>query len=136
MSLEQARKLANLPYGGGELKISLPSNYTEDAEFAKARRVAESKGWVIEIQTHEAEASEASTFSLRRIWVKRSQHEYGTYVAQDGTRWNVEWCVDIIGADPQERGYEMYRSVDAAVDYWGLSLWIDPEAETELQIEE
>lgn len=121
MTLSQARKLANLPDGGGTLKISLPSNYTEDESVSKALQAAEAKGWIIEIQTHEAEASEASTFALRRIWVKRTQHEHGMYVAQDGTRWNVEWCVDIIGADPQERGYELFRSVDAAVDYWELT---------------
>jgi hypothetical protein len=50
-------------------------------------------------------------------------------VASDGTRWLVEWCVDVIGADPESLGYERYRSVDAAVAYWELTPYVDPNAE-------
>lgn len=132
MTMAQARKLSKLPSTGGTLKISLPSNYAEDEGVVNALATAQERGWVITIQTYEAEAGAASTFALRRIWVRKTQDEQGRYVASDGTRWQVDWCVDVVGADPQELGYEPFRSVESAVEYWGLMPWVDPEAEEEL----
>lgn len=129
MTLEQARKLGKLPEGGGTLTISLPSNWQEDAGVVDALATAEAKGWVFTYQTYEAEAGAASTFALRRIWVRKTQDDGGGYVAADGSRWLVEWCAGMIGADPQEYGYEPYRSVDAAVAYWGLEPYVYPEEE-------
>lgn len=130
MNIAQARKLGKLPAGGGTLRVSLPSNWQEDEGVLNARAEAEAKGWKITVQTYAAEAGATATFALRRIWVRKTQDEYGSYVAADGSRWRVDWCVDVWGADPQELGYEPYRSVDAAVAYWELSPWVDPEAET------
>ena len=132
MTLSQARKLSNLPKNGGSLRVSLPSNYAEDEGVVSALATAQENGWVITIQTYEAEAGAASTFALRRIWVRSMKDEQGSYVDSDGTRWQVEWCVDIVGADPEQEGYEPFRSVDVAVNYWGLTPWVDPEAEQEL----
>lgn len=134
-TLPQARKLGKLPAGGGTLTVSLPSNYTEDEGVLNARAEAEAKGWQITVQTYEAEAGAISTFALRRIWVRKTPNEYGSYVGTDGSRWSVEWCVDVWGADPQELGYEPYRSVDSAVAYWELEPWVDPEAEQMMQEE-
>lgn len=132
MTLEQARKLSKLPKTGGSLTVSLPSNYAEDEGVVNALATAQENGWVITIQTYEAETGAASTFALRRIWVRKCEDEQGSYVDTDGFRWQVEWCVDVVGADPQELGYEPFRSVDVAVNYWNLQPWVDPEAEEEL----
>ena len=128
MTLAQARKLGKLPAGGGTLTVSLPSNYGEDESFANAKAEAEAKGWEITIRIYEA-TSGVSTFALRRIWVRKTQAAGGEYVAADGSRWHVDWCVEIVGADPLERGYEPFRSVDAAVAYWELTPYVHPEEE-------
>jgi hypothetical protein len=129
MTLAQARKLGKLPEGGGTLTVSLPSNWQEDEGVVNALATAEAKGWVFTYQTYEAEAGAASTFALRRIWVRKTQSEHGGYVSADGSRWLVEWCAGMIGADPQEHGYEPYRSVDAAVAYWELQPYGNNEEE-------
>lgn len=129
LTLAQARKLGKLPAGGGSLTVSLPSNWQEDEGVLNARAEAEAKGWQITVRTYEAEAGAAATFALRRIWVRKAQDEYGSYVAADGSRWSVDWCVDIWGADPQELGYEPFRSVDAAVAYWELEPYVSTEDE-------
>ena len=125
----QARNLRKLPEGGGELTISLPSNWQEDTAVVDALAAAESKGWVLTIQTYEAEAGAVSTFALRRIWVRKRAEQNGSYVATDGTRWQVEWCATMVGGDPQEHGYEPFRSVEAAAEYWELQPYVYPEQE-------
>lgn len=128
-TLKQARQLSKLPAGGGELTISLPSNWQEDAAVVDALATAEGNGWVLPIQTYEAEAGAVSTFALRRIWVRKRAEQNGTYVAADGARWQVEWCATMVGGDPQEHGYEPFRSVEAAAVYWELLPYVYPEAE-------
>jgi hypothetical protein len=136
LTLSQALKLSDLPAGGGTLTVSLPTGYDSDPGVTSALAKAEANGWVITIQTYtpEAEAA-ASTFALRRVWVRKNENEQGSYVDSAGTRWQVDWCVDIIGADPEQEGYEMFRSVEAATEYWGLTLYVDPEAEEEFSQE-
>lgn len=118
MTLAQARNLGKLP-AGTILTISLPVGYDSDEGVVNALTQAEGKGCVLTVQTYES-ASAVSTFALRRVWVRRVQDENGSYVAADGSRWQIEWCVDVIGADPESLSYERYRSVDAATEYWGL----------------
>ena len=132
MDMKQARQLGKLPTGGGSLTVSLPSNYQEDEGVVNALAMAQENGWKITIQTYEAESGAASTFALRRVWVRKTQDEQGSYVDSDGFRWQVEWCVDVVGSSPEAEGYEPFRSVDVAVNYWGLTAWVDPEAEEEL----
>lgn len=129
LTLAQARKLGKLPAGGGTLTVSLPSNWQEDEGVQNAKSEADAKGWQITVRTYEAEAGAAATFALRRIWVRKTQDEYGSYIAADGSRWSVDWCVDIWGADPQELGYEPFRSIDAALAYWELEPYVYPEEE-------
>jgi hypothetical protein len=129
MTLEQARKLSKLPKFGGTLTVSLPSNYLEDEGVVNALATAQENGWVITIQTYEAEAGAASTFALRRVWVRKRTDECGTYVDTDGFRWQVDWCVDVVGSSPEAEGYEPFRRVDVAINYWGLTPWVDPEQE-------
>lgn len=134
-TLAQARKLGkHLPEGGGSLTISLPTGYEQDSAVAESLEAARAKGWTLAVQTYEAEAA-AATFGMRRIWVRRTQDEHGAYIDADGVRWAVDWCVDMLtpdGSTPDAHGYELYRSTEAAVAYWELQTWVDPEAEREL----
>ena len=135
MNNEQARKLGRLPAGGGTLKVSLPSNYLEDEGVTNAIANANAKDWNIEVaSTFEADGA-STTFALRRIWVRKTLDERGNYIDSDGVRWQVESCVAMYNADgsePDAHGYEPFRSVEAAVNYWGLTAWVDPDAEEEL----
>ncbi len=140
-TLPQARKLSKLPATGGTLTISLPEGYESDEGVVNALETARANGWTLTIQTYTPEnATEgASTFALRRIWVRRQQDENGTYVDADGTRWVVDWCVDMLtpdGSTPDAHGYELFRSQEAAVAYWGLTPYVDPEAENLLTNQE
>ena len=131
-TLEQARKLGKLP-AGTNLTISLPKGWQDDEGVAEAKAQAEANGCVLPVQEYTAQASAATTYSLRRIWVRKTQADYGSYVDADGTRWLVEWCVDVIGADPETLGYERFRSVEAAVEYWELTQYVEPETLTEIE---
>lgn len=137
-TVKQALKLGNLPSSGGSLTISLPSNIVSgdvivDAAVASAVNAAKTKGWNITVQTYTEEAtSAASTFGFRRIWVRKTKDEHGTYVDADGNRWQVDWCVTMYtpdGSTPDQHGYELFRSVEAACDYWGLTEYVDPAEE-------
>lgn len=132
-TLAQARKLGKLP-SGTTLTVSLPVGYVSDAGVVDALAEAEANGCVLTIQTYES-TSAVSTFALRRVWVRKVQDEYGSYVAADGSRWQVDWCVDIVGADPEQEGYEPFRSVEAACEYWELTQYVDPAWEEELLTE-
>lgn len=135
MTLKQARKLGVLPAGGGTLKVSLPSNYLEDEGVTNAIADANAKGWNIEVASNVEADGASATFALRRIWVRKTQDEQGSYIDSDGVRWMVESCVAMYNADgsePDAHGYEPFRSVESAVDYWALTEWVDPEAEEEL----
>ena len=128
LTLQQAAQLGKLP-AGTTLTISLPVGYDSDAGVVAALAEAEANGCVLTVQTYEAAGAAAATFALRRVWVRRVQDENGSYVAADGSRWQVEWCVDVIGADPESLGYERFRSVEAAVAYWELVPYVEPETE-------
>lgn len=129
-TLEQARQLGKLPAGGGTLKISLPENYTDDHSVVEALSVATSKNWILDIKTYSTTAaSSSSTFALRRIWVRKTADPSGEYVDGNGNRWHVEWCQTVLGAEPSDLGYEPFRSVEIAVEYWGLSPFIYPDHE-------
>ena len=135
-TMKQARKLGKLPVGT-TLKVSLPVGWQEDESVTNAIAEATSKGCVIEQAEDwsEGDAAASSTYALRRVWVKRTQDDIGNYVDADGSRWRVEWCVDVFGAAPETLGYERYRSVEVARDYWGLTEYTEPEAEELLTIE-
>lgn len=137
-TLQRARTLGErLPAGGGSLTISVPTGYEQDAGVADSLEAARAKGWTLTVQTYEAEAAIA-TFGMRRVWVRRTQDEHGGYVDADGVRWSVDWCVDMLtpdGSTPDMHGYELYRSTEAAVAYWELAPWVEPEDEKLLTTE-
>lgn len=128
LTLAQARKLGQLPSGGGTIRVCLPTNYRDDEFVSAAMAEAEAKGWIFDIDEY-GEGAAASTFAFKRVLVRKTPDAEGNYVDANGGRYFVEKTQTIIGADPQELGYEPYRSVDAAVAYWELEPWVDPEAE-------
>ena len=140
-TLKQARKLSKLPKARGKLTISLPSSIVSgstvtDSEVSAALTMAGAKGWSITVQTYEEESTAvASTFGMQRIWVRKTQHEYGNYTDENNNRWQVEWCVTMYTPDnstPDQHGYEQFRSVEAACEYWGLTPYINPTLEEEI----
>ena len=69
------------------------------------------------------------------IWVRKTEDEQGSYVAADGCRYVVDWVHKLYcpcGLSEQEHGYEPYESMEDALNAWGLTEWVDPEAEEEL----
>lgn len=136
MTLPQARNLRKLPARGGTLTISLPEGYESDSGVAAALETARAKGWTLTVQTHSDSA--IMTLDLFDIWVRKTQDENGQYVDSDGTRWYVDWCNCMYtpdGSSERDHGYESYPSVEEACNIWGLTPYVDPNAE-ELLIEE
>lgn len=137
MTNEQASKLGMaLPAGGGELSISLPAGWQENSKVSASLALASVREWDIFPRTTTAVTTASTTFALRRVWVRKIADDRGTYVAADGSRWRVEWCEEVFSSsDPETLGFDRFRSVDAAADYWGLVLYVDPN-EDELSTEE
>lgn len=60
----------------------------------------------------------------------------GGYVDAEGVRYTVGWCVGMVthdGSTPTDHGYERHESVQTACDAWGLTPYVDPEAEAEFE---
>lgn len=65
-------------------------------------------------------------------YFRKTESEYGNYVDAEGVRWVVEWCSRIYSPDnktPEQLGYEPHENQDAALAAWGLTPYVDPEAE-------
>ena len=65
------------------------------------------------------------------IWVRRTPTEYGNYIDEYGELYIIEWCHTLLtpdGSTPEQNGYELHASVDAAAAAWGLR-HPQPEAE-------
>lgn len=69
---------------------------------------------------------------INQKWVRRIPSEYGNYVDKHGTRYTVEWCHKLLtpdGSTEAEHGYEQHDSVEAALTAWGLTPYVDHNAE-------
>jgi hypothetical protein len=131
MTFGQASTLGmTLPDGGGDLYISLPAGWEQNSKVRASLALAAVRLWNIFPRTTEATSTASTTFALRRVWVRRVADPLGSYVAADGARWVVEWCEEVFSSsEPDELGFERFRSVDAAVAYWELQPYVDPNAE-------
>lgn len=141
LTREQALALSRLPVRTYTLTISLPSSIVSgstvtDSEVNAALTTARANGWTINVQKYTEEATAAaSTFGFQRIWVRKTPDVNGTYVDADGARWQVDWCVTMYTPDdstPDQHGYELFRSVESACEYWELTPYIDPSWEENL----
>lgn len=66
-------------------------------------------------------------------YYKKEKTEYGSYVDAEGVRYMVEWCNTIYSPKnltPEQLGYEPYENQDEALEAWGLTPYVDPEAES------
>ena len=67
------------------------------------------------------------------IWVRRTPTEYGNYIDEYGEHYIIEWCHTLLtpdGSTPEQNGYELHASVDAAAAAWGLSWPTEEESAT------
>lgn len=65
-------------------------------------------------------------------YYKREKTEYGSYVDQAGERYTVLWCSAVFSPSketPEQLGYEQFDNEEVALAAWGLTPWVDPEAE-------
>ena len=65
-------------------------------------------------------------------YFRKTQSEYGSYVDAEGVRYTVEWCSCIYSPDnltPKQMGYEQHKNQEAALEVWGLTVYVDPEQE-------
>lgn len=69
------------------------------------------------------------------IWVRKTENELGAYADAEGVRYAVDWCVGIVGSTPEAEGYSRHESIQAACDAWGVSVYVDTEAEKKLEVE-
>ena len=67
-------------------------------------------------------------------YYKKEKTEYGNYVDQAGERYAVLWCSAVFSPSkqtPEQLGYELHDNEESALAAWGLTAWVDPEAEQE-----
>lgn len=65
-------------------------------------------------------------------YFRKTESEYGTYVDEQGTRYMVDWCSAIYSPKnetPEQLGYTPFKKQEDALAAWGLTPYIDPEAE-------
>ena len=66
---------------------------------------------------------------INQKWVRRIPSEFGNYVDAAGTRYTVEWCHKLLtpdGSTEADHGYELHASVESACEAWGLAPYVDP----------
>lgn len=69
---------------------------------------------------------------INQKWVRKTPAEYGNYVDENGTHYTVEWCHKLLtpdGSTEADHGYEQHDSVETALTAWGLTPYVDPNAE-------
>lgn len=101
-----------------------------DEEVQAAISNAEAKGWTLTVQWNGTPTAQASTFNMGQlIYAKVDEYELPDGTTEQYLDWGhyvTNW---------EERGYEQFRSLESAYEYFNLPM---PEVETEeeLQIEE
>lgn len=110
--------------------LSVHIDLINDADIATAISNAEDKGWTITLRGNGTPTAQASTFNMGQlIYAKVGEMENPDGTTEQYLDWGhyvTNW---------EERGYEQFRSLESAYEYFGLEM---PESETEeeLQIEE
>ena len=69
------------------------------------------------------------------IRVKKTEEEYGNYVDSDGKRYVLDWCHKVYtrgNVTEESLGYEPFDSIEDAIAWHGLTEYVEPEAETEI----
>lgn len=120
--------LGALPAANRRLGMGIHIDHKYDEEVLAAIARMEANGWTMMIQWNGTQTAQASTFNMGTlIYAKVGEREL-----PDGTTEQfLDWCHYTTDTD----GYEQFRSLESAYEYFGLE---EPytEAEEELQIEE
>lgn len=104
------RVLASLPSASGPFYIGIHIDHKADEEVIAAIADAEAKGWTLTVQWNgTATASAAATYGLRGPLV------YARVVEENGERM-LDWGHYVT----DETGYETFRSIEAAREYFGI----------------
>ena len=126
LTLDQLSGLYNLPKKSSSLHLMLPVGYNENEKINKILNDVKENGWTLIINAYtEWNDSQTTTYSMKRKWVRKSLNENGQYYDEDGNNWLVEWCDSVISSEDkteEDMGYEIFRSVESACEYWGLTL--------------
>lgn len=89
-------------------------NYVPEVELPE--EVTEGKGWTLTVQWNDTQTAQASTMAAGSlIYAKVGEHEL-----PDGTTERyLDWGHYV--TDWEARGYEQFRSLESAYEYFGLS---------------
>ena len=131
-SLKVLNSIPSYTSGTHNITMGIHIDHQNDTEVLAAIENASSKGWTVTYQWNGTPTSTASTFGFTRIWVRKTVDEMGDYIDQNGDKIKVDYCdgiSDPANSTPEDHGYEQFRSIEAAVEYWGLTPYIDPTLE-------
>lgn len=108
--------------GTHKLTIGMHADLENDEEVLEALDEASAKGWTITPQWNGT--STASTFSLRPAPPRPVYAKLTAIEGQDGTEERVlDWGHDVLnpdGKEPEELGYTLFDSLEAAREYFNL----------------
>ena len=118
--------------GSHPLTIGIHVDNKTDEEVLEAIEGARAKGWTVTVQWNGT--ATASTFAQRPapqppVYVKREKADDGEYEDAAGQRWMVDWGHEVVSpqGEPEALGYELFESVDAALEQWGLVAYVPEE---------
>jgi hypothetical protein len=128
------------------LTIGMHTDLQADEEVVTALELASTavedggKGWQVSVQWNGT--ATASTFALRPapkppVYVKKEQAEQGDYEDAAGQRYSIDWGHEVVSphGEPEELGYELFESVEAALEQWGLVAYV-PEDSNQYMLQE
>lgn len=123
------RVLGSIPAyesGSHPLTIGIHVDNKTDEDVLLAIDGATANGWTVTVQWNGK--ATVSTFSLRPtppppVYVKREQAPDGEYEDARGTRYAIDWGHEVVSpqGEPEALGYELFESVEAALEEWGLA---------------
>lgn len=130
------RVLGSIPVyesGSHPITIGIHVDNKADEEVLAAIDAATAKGWTVTTQWNGT--ATASTFALRPaplppVYVKREQDGCGEYEDESGTRYTVDWGHSVTSphGEPEALGYELFESVEEALEGWGLEAYVPAES--------
>jgi hypothetical protein len=131
------RVLTSIPAhesGTHQITVGIHVDNKTDEEVLDEIERARSRGWTVTVQWNGT--ATASTFALRPapkppVYVKREQDAAGEYEDAAGQRYGVDWGHEVVSphGEPEELGYELFASVEDALEQWGLVAYVSPEVE-------
>ena len=127
------------PYEDGsthDILLGIHRDLQADEEVLAAIERANGKGWTVSVQWNGHWVSlpkAATTYSLRRpaappVYAMLKRDANGEFVDATNTRYMVDWFHELHRADgvePEELGYTLFESLEAALTEWGLTEYME-----------